>query len=339
VKVAVVIPYFQRSPGVLRATLESVFRQELPAGAELDVIVVDDASPLDPATDVRAAGAAPAGVSIRIVRRPNGGPGAARNTGLDAVTPDTDFVALVDSDDTWRADHLQRALTTLAEDADVYFSNHLKDGETHMDLARSKFLRDWRSRAVRSVELDGSEVLVFEGLVLADYTAEEFLAHLSSIVFRVPRLGGVRFEEKLRVAGEDCVFFFDLALGARRVCCSLSIDVERGSGISIHDGTFEWGSDRDFRRRMFNLAALKMMRKRMSWPAHRLKRIGERLFIMRREAGFLLTRAFGRRVGSAGPLIDLAWRLDRSVAALAPIYALLFMVYRLRVGRAGIDGE
>lgn len=338
-KVAVVIPYFQKSPGILRTALESIFQQRLPPGVELDVIVADDASPLDPKVDVDAAGPRTASISVRIVRRPNGGPGAARNTGFEAVAPDTNFVALLDSDDTWRADHIHRAVTAMAEDADVYFSNHLKDGETHLDLVNSLFLRDWRSRAVRTAEVEGAEVLVYDGHILADYTAEEFLAHLSSIVFRVPRLGRVRFEERLRVAGEDCVFFFDLARGARRVCCSLSIDVERGSGINIHDGTFEWGSERDFRRRMFNLAALKMMRQRITWPPQRRKRIGQRLFIMRREAGFLLTRALSRRIAPAAPLISLAWRLDRSVVAWAPAYAALFLLHRLRLGPARIDEE
>jgi len=338
-KVAVVIPFYQKTAGTLQKTLQSIFAQKLPFGVELDVIIADDASPLDPATDIEAAGVRPEEISVRVVRRSNGGPGAARNTGFDAVTPDTSFIALLDSDDTWRPDHISRALTAMADDADVYFSNHLKDGAVHLDLKDSKFLRDCRSQAVRSTEIDGAEVLVYEGRILADYTVEEFLAHLSTIVFRVPRLGGVRFEERLRVAGEDCVFFLDLALGARRICCSLSVDIERGSGVNIHDGTFEWGSERDFRRRMFNLAALKIMRRRIAWPAGRLKRIGERLFIMRREAGFLLTRALSRRIGPPGQLINLAWRLDRSVVTLAPAYAALFLLYRRRVGVAGIDTE
>ncbi len=339
-KVAVVIPFYQKERGILQRALQSIFAQKLPPGVELDVIIADDASPLDPATDIEAAGVRPEGISVRVVRRPkNGGPGAARNTGFEAVAPDTSFIALLDSDDTWRPDHISRALTAMADDADVYFSNHLKDGAIHFDLRNSKFLRNCRFKAVRSTEIDGVEVLVYDGLLVADYMVEEFLAHLSTIVFSVPRLGGVRFEERLRVAGEDCVFLLDLALGAWRVCCSLSVDVDRGSGVSIHTGAFEWGSERDFYRRICNLAALKVMRRRIAWPGRKLKRISERVFIKRRVAGFLLTRALYQRMFPLGPLVNLAWRLDWPVAALAPAYAALFLLYRHQFGVAGIDLE
>ena len=42
-KCSVIIPYYQREPGVLQRALKSVFAQ---SHADFDVIVVDDSSPL-----------------------------------------------------------------------------------------------------------------------------------------------------------------------------------------------------------------------------------------------------------------------------------------------------
>jgi len=99
--VTVVIPAFGR-PAELAECL---------AGLDQRVIVVDDAS-ADP--DAIAAVAAEAGA--RVVRRPvNGGPGAARNTGLAAAT--TPLVAFIDSDCVPRPGWLDRLLPHFADPA------------------------------------------------------------------------------------------------------------------------------------------------------------------------------------------------------------------------------
>ena len=86
--VTVVIPAFGRADG-LRATLEALAAD--PSGPRR-VLVVDDGS-TDPAAIVGVA----AGAGARVVRREtNGGPGAARTTGLAEVT--TPFVAFIDVD-------------------------------------------------------------------------------------------------------------------------------------------------------------------------------------------------------------------------------------------------
>jgi succinoglycan biosynthesis protein ExoW len=42
---AVIIPYYQRDPGILRRALDSVRGQDLPAALKVHVYLVDDGSP------------------------------------------------------------------------------------------------------------------------------------------------------------------------------------------------------------------------------------------------------------------------------------------------------
>lgn len=94
-KIAVVIPYFQRDAGILRKALHSIMNQDLQAEVSVDVIVVDDASPMAPGGDLEGL-VWPQGRAVRVIKQPNGGPANARNRGLAEVTPDTDMVAFLD---------------------------------------------------------------------------------------------------------------------------------------------------------------------------------------------------------------------------------------------------
>ncbi len=103
--VSVIIPSYNAAPFVAGA-VRSVLAQGV-AGTE--VIVVDDAS-----TDGSAAVVADL-PGVRLIRRPvNGGPAAARNTGLAAATGR--FVAFLDADDEYAPGFLAAALPILDTD-------------------------------------------------------------------------------------------------------------------------------------------------------------------------------------------------------------------------------
>jgi glycosyltransferase involved in cell wall biosynthesis len=108
--VSVVLPTYNRAAVVGRA-LRSVLAQTY---GELDVIVVDDGSTDDTeavVTDVQDP-------RVRYVRRGNGGPGAARNTGIALARGR--YVAFQDSDDEWLPDKLTKQVAKLlAAPADV----------------------------------------------------------------------------------------------------------------------------------------------------------------------------------------------------------------------------
>jgi glycosyltransferase involved in cell wall biosynthesis len=102
--VSVIIPVWNRA-GAIGAAIESVLVQQLPAPDwSVRVIVVDDGS-----TDDLAGALRPYDSRITLVRHDrNAGAAAARNTGI--ATACGQYVAFLDSDDTWLPEKLVRQL-------------------------------------------------------------------------------------------------------------------------------------------------------------------------------------------------------------------------------------
>lgn len=115
--VSVIIPAYKARKH-LSECLESVCAQTY---SEIEIIVVDDASP-EPVDDIVANFAARPGFPpIRLIRHEvNRGQAAGRNTGIRAS--ESEWLAFIDSDDVWAPDHLEQAMATLhATGADVAF--------------------------------------------------------------------------------------------------------------------------------------------------------------------------------------------------------------------------
>ena len=90
--VSVIIPAFNRAT-ILPRAIRSVQAQTM---EDWEMFVVDDASGDDTAAAVESIGDA----RIRVLRHAaNGGPNAARQTGLEAARGE--WIALLDSDDEW----------------------------------------------------------------------------------------------------------------------------------------------------------------------------------------------------------------------------------------------
>ena len=86
----------------IAATLDSALAQD---HEPLEVIVVDDGSTDATATIVE-------GYDVRLVRRENGGQGAAKNTGIAAA--EGDLIAFLDHDDLWAPTKIGRQVEALA---------------------------------------------------------------------------------------------------------------------------------------------------------------------------------------------------------------------------------
>lgn len=98
VLISVVIPLYNKAAGILRA-VQSVQAQTWPSW---ELIVVDDGSQDEGADLVRQLN----DPRIRVMSQANAGVSVARNLGL--IESRADWVALLDADDYWRPDHLER---------------------------------------------------------------------------------------------------------------------------------------------------------------------------------------------------------------------------------------
>ncbi len=107
--VSVIVPAYNASRTVA-ATIDSALGQTV---SDLEVIVVDDGSNDDTADVVEAM----ADPRLKLIRQPNGGAAAARNTGIRHARGT--WVALLDSDDVWLPRKLERQLAALDANPDA----------------------------------------------------------------------------------------------------------------------------------------------------------------------------------------------------------------------------
>jgi succinoglycan biosynthesis protein ExoW len=235
--IAVVIPYFQREPGILRRALRSIAAQR-DCPLPLHIVVVDDASPAPAASEVEAV--ASLSWPVEVVVQPNGGPAVARNAGLDRVPSATRYVAFLDSDDEWSEDHLARAVQALDAGHDLYFADHLQLGQSHVGA----FERGGRISHLEHPALTdlAAGLHRYQGDML-DQIIRGNVIGTSTVVYRHEKFSDVRFRVEFTSAGEDYLFWMDLVARAARVCFSRQIEATYGSGINVYSGTV-WGSER-----------------------------------------------------------------------------------------------
>ena len=215
--VSVVIPTFNRAH-VLRDAIDSVLAQDRP---DLELIVVDDGSTDGTSELVRAAAAADA--RLRYVRQSNAGAATARNAGLDQASGD--YVAFLDSDDSWKPWHLRLAVAVLDRHPQVgmVWSNiDFVDaqGRTTSSMALDKLFSAYRYFSLPELFADSwplSELGVklpgdvdARCIYVGDIFSPMVMGNLvltSSAVLRRSRLDEVgRFDHGLPV-GEDYDFF------------------------------------------------------------------------------------------------------------------------------------
>lgn len=233
--ISVIIPYYQRSPGILAKALASIVAQR-DCGSRINVIVVDDASPAPASPEIALSNIAPD--SVRVIVQPNGGPASARNTGLNHVLKGTRYIAFLDSDDEWTPDHLTRAVAALDSGYDFYFADHFQLGQ-----AVSAFARAGR------LELNNHPTLPRFSTGLHAYRGDMVdqiirgnLIGTSTVVYSFELFAEQRFRIEFTNAGEDYLFWMALASAGAKIAFSSQAEAIYGKGVNIYAGS-GWGSD------------------------------------------------------------------------------------------------
>lgn len=108
---SVVIPAYNAAPTIVRA-IESVLNQTIPPA---EVLVVDDGSQ-DNTCEILSQ----FGDRVQTIRQSNAGPAAARNHGIR--TSRSAWVALLDSDDSWLPEKMERQLCECREEVGIVHS-------------------------------------------------------------------------------------------------------------------------------------------------------------------------------------------------------------------------
>lgn len=241
-KVGVVIPFYQRESGILPRALDSIAAQDLPPGVSIQVVVVDDASPVPAESELAGRGDS-ASISWTVLKQPNAGPGAARNTGIDWLQQrGVDCVAFLDSDDAWRSDHLARGLAALEKGADFYFSDNSREGHFASFFRNDNSIAKGISQVAALPSCDKEGIRFFEPFVLGKAIVQGYLAQTSTVILRNVFLGQRRFDAALRFAGEDYFMWIHLIFSGARVAISDEIEVTCGSGLNMYFGSFDWNS-------------------------------------------------------------------------------------------------
>ena len=242
-KIAVIIPFYQEQPGILRRTIESVCAQS--GVANVEVIVVDDGSPVPACEELRDL-TIPDHLSLRVVEQHNAGPGAARNKGLDGVTDDTRYIAFLDSDDEWTTDHLCRALAALTRGYDFYFSNMFEIGQETSAFERNKRI-DIRSHP-RISGLD--DIHEYCGDLFSQQIMHPVI-DTPTVVYRYANFRRIRFSERLLNACEDHLCWLEFAAKKPRIAFSSRPGCRAGRGVNVFFG-IKWGTEESLRSHYYS---------------------------------------------------------------------------------------
>ena len=239
--IAVVIPFFQRQPGLLGVAVRSAFDQTI--AERLLVVVCDDGSPSDARTELEALPGLPWDRLI-VIRQPNGGAGSARNTALAAVPDTVRFVAYLDSDDAWRPRHLETAIYALELGYDAYFCNFI--GVGYPDVGH--FERIGGLKSEEHPLLDATRRIHALACSALKHTVSDGggLIGTPTVVYRIEKFRALRFREEF-YNGQDFFFWMDLSESGARFVFSYEIGCDNGTGVNIYQAS-GWGSEKSLQR-------------------------------------------------------------------------------------------
>lgn len=242
--ISVVIPFFQRKPGILIKAVGSVLAQR--GDFTFEIVIVDDASPVPARGELAELMAAHPG-AIRIIEQANAGPAAARNKALDQVALATTLVAFLDSDDEWIPNHLANAVAVMDSGLDFYFTDHYQ-----LNANVSAFKRAGRITAEAHRKLDvGDDLYAYVGDMFDQILMGNVIG-TSTVVYRYQKFPKLRFREAFVYAGEDYLFWLELSKLTDKIGFSTLVECTYGEGVNIFAGS-GWGTEKSLIRTHYEL--------------------------------------------------------------------------------------
>jgi succinoglycan biosynthesis protein ExoW len=312
--VSVIVPFFQKQTGLLSNAINSVCAQTV--DSSIEVLVIDDESPVKPEAEIPDV--LPDKIRVRVLKQRNGGPAAARNRGLDEVSSETQYVAFIDSDDTWEPDHLRNAIAALGDDLDFYFANHLEPDGVIDEFTRRKAIVPSQHRRLDR----GSNCFRFVG-DMQDQIIRANVIETSTVVLRWSVLGKVRFSQRYRHAFEDHLFWLDAVRVSRGIALSTDVECRYGRGVSIWRSS-RLGGELSFRQIVDQLRFLRTLRSNYATTGLQQHTLRERLSNLRRRfVEELLHRA--RR----GMPVD--WRSSAEIVRFDPMLLALLIPLAIQI--------
>lgn len=281
-KVAIIIPYFQREAGVLRRALDSIFAQDVGPEIRVDILIADDASPAPP--EPETAGVVREGFSVRIIKRPNGGPAAARNTALDAAG-DAGAIAFLDSDDVWAPHHLRRGLSALAQGAQFYFADNRYD-ETATWFSGIQGI----SAIIDEAERGQDGLLRMPREQAMEHFLRHCLSHTSTVICDARTIADLRFDEGQAIAGEDYLFWLASVDRSQTIAFDSTPGGARGRGVDLYRRSLDWDHPEAVRRLYYALLAHKAVKARFCRTPEQHKNGQDQIARLRRSIAYLMAR-------------------------------------------------
>lgn len=228
--VSVIIPFYQRSKGLLEKALLSVAQQS--AFSQIDkVIVVDDGSPISAKEEIsQLTGQTGLTEKIHLIEKTNGGVASARNAGIDAVAPNVKYISLLDPDDVWLPDHLELALAALETGSDFHFNNFTHIGQTVGAFERAGYITP-----SEHPKLNNDYNHSYQGEIVRQITTANVIG-ASSVTYNFEKHKHSRFKTDFRFAGEDYLMWLDITRNSEGISFTNKITTHCGEGINLFSG-------------------------------------------------------------------------------------------------------
>lgn len=284
------------------------------------MIVVDDGSPRSAAEETKNL-LFDGHLQLTVIRQENAGVAASRNSGLDKVAHDTTLIAFLDSDDIWPEGHLERAICAFNNGVDLVFSDSRRSGHY------KSYIRE-RAGSTYNFVLGRPTTDNFNMIppdTLIGLMSKEFPAQISTVVYKACIAPGLRFETRLRAAGEDLLFLCMLLTDASRVAFDRKNCVECGRGLNMYYG-ISWDNPKYVDICVDEVLARRWLEKTLylSAPSRRNNSEAIRLFKKR------LARQMARS------MIKFPNRVPNAVARLAKNDPATLMFLPLTVAKGGL---